>query len=261
MLSTVTAAICVLHLAAANVVYQPPPPPYPPTTYPPATVTPCKGYCPPGPPGHPGKPCMALSDLTCMTWTCSLDIFLPLRLQVTKETLELLVLPVLMENQAFRDLQDPRGTRETKEIPDSREPQVCKDPLETKVEMIRRTQNQLQKVHSKGEKGDKGICIYPPHPPCQICPRGPPGLPGDKGAPGVPGKPGERGYPGEPGKKGDQGAPGNPGLPGTPGQPGKDGTYIHERIFNLIFQHLQECSKYIYITSSNYLFLTQFHHS
>eukprot|EP00731_Ephydatia_muelleri_P013226 Em0007g536a len=54
MLSTVTAAICVLHLAAANVVYQPPPPPYPTTTYPTATVSPCKGCCPPGPPGHPG---------------------------------------------------------------------------------------------------------------------------------------------------------------------------------------------------------------
>ena len=134
-----------------------------------------------------------------------------------------------MENQAARDLQDPRGTRETKEIPDSREPPVCKDPLATKVDMIRHTRRvrtQLHKVHSKGEKGDKGICIYPPHPPCQICPRGPPGLPGDKGAPGEPGKPGERGYPGEPGKKGDQGAPGHPGLPGAPGQPGKDGTYI-----------------------------------
>ena len=71
MLSTVTAAICVLHLAAANVVYQPPPPPYPPTTYPPATVSPCKGYCPPGPPGHPGKPCMHRA-----TYRATIDLFL-----------------------------------------------------------------------------------------------------------------------------------------------------------------------------------------
>ena len=123
MLSTVTAAICVLHLAAANVVYTPPP-----TTYPPATVPPCTGYCPPGPPGPPGKPCTyrAFVVLACHTTicSCSVDKFPS---QVLRETLALRVPPVPMENQVLKDPQDPqdpRGIRETKEILDSQEPPV-----------------------------------------------------------------------------------------------------------------------------------------
>ena len=56
MLSTLTAAICVLHLAAAYVAYPPPPPPY-------RAEPSCNGYCPPGPPGYPGKPCMHHASL------------------------------------------------------------------------------------------------------------------------------------------------------------------------------------------------------
>ena len=50
-----------------------------------------------------------------------------------RETPELQVPPVLMENQAFRDPLDPRGIKERKEILDHQDPPVCQDPLEPKV--------------------------------------------------------------------------------------------------------------------------------
>ena len=59
-----------------------------------------------------------------------------LRLQVTKETPGLRVPPVLVESKAMKDLQDPRGIRETKEILDFREPPVGPAPREPKVLII-----------------------------------------------------------------------------------------------------------------------------
>ena len=56
--------------------------------------------------------------------------------QVLREIPELQVPPVLMENQAFGDLQDPRAikeTKETKETLDVQDPLVCQDSREPKV--------------------------------------------------------------------------------------------------------------------------------